>query len=267
MEKYRVKPGSDFKLSEYDPDDVGKYEDQKDEAVTELVNLRLKLAVLQEVLYAEHRQKILVVFQAMDTGGKDGTISHVFEGVNPQGIRVASFKVPTPIELDHDYLWRVHAQVPGKGELVIFNRSHYEDVLVVRVHKMITEEVCKDRYEQIRAFERILAETGTTILKFYLHIDKDEQKQRLEDRLKEPDKRWKFNPGDLEERKLWGDYMKAYEDAIRETSTDWAPWYVIPANHKWYAHRMVAEAIVDKLESLKMEYPKPAEDLSKYVIE
>jgi PPK2 family polyphosphate:nucleotide phosphotransferase len=223
--------------------------------------------VLQELLYAEHKHKLLVVLQARDAGGKDGTIRHVFEGVNPQGVKVAGFKVPTPIELDHDYLWRVHRRVPGKGEIVIFNRSHYEDVLVVRVHELVPPEVWGRRFAQINDFERLLAEEGTTILKFYLNIGPDEQKERLQARLDEPHKRWKFNPGDLKERKLWPDYTRAYEDVLSKTSTEWAPWTVVPANRKWYRNLVIATTIIETLEGLDMRYPEPAENLDQIVIE
>ena len=216
------------------------------------------------MLYAEGKHKVLIVIQAMDTGGKDGTIRAVFEGVNPQGVHVASFKVPSVQELAHDYLWRVHQKVPGKGELVIFNRSHFEDVLVVRVHGMIDEKEAKRRYAQINDFERMLAEQGTLILKFFLHISKDEQKERLLERIDTPAKQWKFNPGDIKERELWGDYMKAFQNAIAATSTSYAPWYVVPANRNWYRNLIVAGVIVDALKGLKMKYPTPTEDYSVY---
>jgi len=200
----------------------------------------------------------------MDTAGKDGTIRAVFEGVNPQGVKVSSFKVPTPTELAHDYLWRVHQVVPARGELVIFNRSQYEDVLVVAVHGTIDAAETRRRYSQICSFEKLLAEEGTTILKFFLHIDLETQCQRLLERIDTPEKQWKFNPGDLEERKLWSEYMSAYENALRATSTDYAPWYVVPANRNWYRNLVVASVIVDTLKSLNMAYPKPAEDLTPY---
>ena len=198
--KYRVEPGSRVELSKWDPNDKSAFSGDKDEGRERLLGLNDELEALQELLFAEHRHRVLIVLQAMDSGGKDGTIRHVFEGVNPQGVRVASFKQPTPEELNHDYLWRVHKQVPGSGEIVIFNRSHYEDVLVVRVHNLVPKAVWAKRYDQINAFERLLADEGTTILKFFLHIDLDEQKERLQARLDEPHKRWKFNPGDLKER-------------------------------------------------------------------
>jgi PPK2 family polyphosphate:nucleotide phosphotransferase len=219
------------------------------------------------MLYAEHKHKVLIVLQAMDSGGKDGTIRHVFDGVNPQGVKVASFKVPTKEELDHDYLWRVHEHTPGKGEIVIFNRSHYEDVLVVRVHDLVPRPVWRRRFKHIRDFERILADEGTTILKFFLHIDLEEQKERFQARLDTPHKRWKFRLGDLEERKLWDSYHKAYEDAITKTSTKWAPWYIIPANRKWYRNLVISRIIVETLEGLDMSYPESKEDLEGVVIE
>ena len=267
MEQYRVKPGSQVDLSQWDPNDKIAFAGDKKEGRKALLALNERLEELQELLYAEHKHKVLVVLQAMDTGGKDGTIRHVFEGVNPQGVKVASFKVPTPEELEHDYLWRVHKRVPGKGEIVIFNRSHYEDVLVVRVHSLVPPEVWGRRYTQINDFERMLAEEGTTILKFFLHISKDEQKERLQARLDEPHKRWKFSLGDLEERKLWPEYIKAYEVVLSKTSTEWAPWYIVPANRKWYRNLVVGTIMVQTLEGLKMCYPQPEEDLDGVVIE
>jgi len=267
MKQYLVKPGSKVDLSSWDPNDAGEFAGQKKQAKQQVAKLGQKLGELQEILYADHKRKVLVVFQGMDTAGKDGSIRRVFESVNPQGVRVAGFKVPTPEELDHDYLWRVHKQVPGAGEIVIFNRSHYEDVLVVRVHKLVPPAVWKKRYEQINAFERLLAESGTTILKYFLYIDLDEQKQRLEARRDDPTKQWKFNPGDLKERKLWPEYMKAYEQALERTSTDVAPWYVVPANRKWYRDLVVSTTLVEALEKLKLKYPKPAESFEGVVVE
>ena len=267
MKQYLVKPETKVNLSKHDPNDTDDFKGGKDAALAEFEKLNGKLEVLQELLFAEHKQKVLVILQAMDAGGKDGTISHVFEGVNPAGVRVASFKAPTAEELDHDFLWRVHKQVPGKGELVIFNRSHYEDVLVVRVHNYVPPEVWKKRFDQINEFERTLAENGTTILKFYLHIDLDEQKERLQARLDDPTKRWKFRLGDLEERKLWGNYMEAFEDVLSKTSTDYAPWYIVPANHKWYRDLVISSVLVDALEDLKMKYPESEENLDGVVVE
>lgn len=266
MERYLVKQGKNIRLTDFDPNDTGKYKGEKDDGLELLGELNLALENLQELLYAEHKHRVLIVLQGMDTSGKDGVISHVFEGVNPQGVRVASFKVPTPEELDHDYLWRVHKQTPGKGEMVIFNRSHYEDVLVVRVHNLVPEPVWRKRYDQIKNFEKQLAQEGTVILKFFLHIDKDEQKQRLQDRLNDPTKIWKFNPGDLKERELWDQYAAAYEDAINLTSTDEAPWYVVPANKKWYRNLVIASVLVDALKKLNMQSPQPDFDPATIVI-
>ena len=267
MNKYRVAPGDDINLSDWDPNDKSKFDGNKLTAQMRLEELNYELEALQELLYAEHKHNVLVVLQGMDTGGKDGTIRHVFEGVNPQGVKVASFKVPTREELDHDYLWRVHKQTPGKGEIVIFNRSHYEDVLVVRVHKLVPKKVWALRYAQINEFERLLYEEGTIILKFFLQIDLKEQKERLQARLDDPNKQWKFSLGDLEERKLWPEYTKAYEDVLNKTSSKWAPWYIVPANRKWYRNLVVASIMVDALKRLDMSYPQPEDDLSQVDIE
>jgi PPK2 family polyphosphate:nucleotide phosphotransferase len=267
LKNYLVEPGAQVKLSNRDPNDTGEFKGNKERAHAETDQLNRRLEELHELLYAEHKHKILVVLQAMDTGGKDGTIRHVFEGVNPQGARVANFKEPTAEELDHDYLWRIHKQVPAKGELVIFNRSHYEDVLVVRVHNLVPAEVWSKRFDQINAFEQMLVETGTTILKFYLHIDKAEQKERLQARLDNPNKHWKFRRGDLQERKLWPEYMQAYEDLLNKTSTPAAPWYVVPANHKWYRDLVISHILVDTLDGLKMKFPEPEENLDGIVID
>jgi PPK2 family polyphosphate:nucleotide phosphotransferase len=232
-----------------------------------LKELNDRLEELQELLYAEGKHKILIVLQAMDSGGKDGTIRHVFDGTNPQGVKVASFKKPTDEELARDYLWRVHHHAPGSGEITIFNRSHYEDVLVVRVHNLVPAEVWGRRYDHINAFEKLLADEGTTILKFYLHISKEEQKERLQARLDEPHKRWKFAKGDLAERALWDDYEEAFEAVLSTTSTEWAPWYVIPADRKWYRNLVISKILVETLEGLDMCYPDPEEDLEGIVIE
>ncbi len=267
MDRYRVIPESRVELSDYDPGDTAEFSGDKDEGKDRLDELNDQLEALQELLYAEHKHKLLIVLQGMDTSGKDGVIRHVFDGVNPQGVRVANFKVPTPQELDHDYLWRVHQQVPGRGEIVIFNRSHYEDVLVVRVHELVPKERWSRRYQQIKDFERLLVEEGTTILKFFLHIDQQEQKERLQARLDDPNKRWKFNVGDLKERKLWDEYRQAYEDVLSQTSLEVAPWYVVPSNRKWYRNLVIASVIVEALEKLNMSYPEPEDDLSSIKIE
>ncbi len=262
MDKYCVSPKEKVKLQKIDTEGNG----EKDEAVAKFLEINEKLEALQERLYAEGKHKILVVLQGMDTSGKDGTIRAVFDGVNPQGVRVAGFKVPTAEELAHDYLWRVHKQTPGKGEIVIFNRSHYEDVLVVRVHKLVPEEVWKKRFDQINDFEHLLAEEGTTILKFFLHISRKEQKERLLERLADPSKHWKFNPGDLEERAIWDQYEAAYEDVLERTSTEWAPWYIIPADKKWFRNLVIGKILLETLEKLDIQVPPamPADEVKQY---
>ena len=264
---YRVKPKQIIDLSEWDPDDKSGWDEGKKEAKEELLKINKELGSLQELLYAENKHKILIVLQAMDTGGKDGVIRAVFDGTNPSGVRVASFKQPTAQELAHDYLWRIHKQTPGNGEIVIFNRSHYEDVLVVRVHNLVSKDVWEKRYEHINNFEKLLIDEGTTIIKFFLHISKDEQKERLQERLDIPEKQWKFSSSDLKERKLWDEYTKAFEDVLEKTSTKSAPWYIIPANRNWYRNWLISSILVDELKSLKMKYPEPEEDLSKIEIE
>lgn len=264
MDRYRIKEGQKVSLKDFDPDDRSDWDRDKDSALAKMAELRMELDELQEILYAENRHKLLIVMQAMDTAGKDGTIRSVFEGTNPQGVKVSSFKVPSAYEAAHDYLWRIHSQVPAKGEVVVFNRSHYEDLLVVRVHNFVPEEVWKKRFDQINAFERMLVDEGTTILKFFLHIDLKTQKERLQERLDDPKKQWKLSASDLPERKLWPEYMRAYEDVLEKTSTDYAPWYVVPSNHNWYRNLVVASVIVKTLKDLNPQFPKPTEDLQKY---
>jgi PPK2 family polyphosphate:nucleotide phosphotransferase len=254
------------KLADIDTSSTCSFVGDKSTTAAILDEMSARLTTLQTVLYAEQKHKILIVLQAMDTGGKDGVIRKVFSGINPQGVRIASFKAPTPPELAHDYLWRVHNQVPAKGELVVFNRSHYEDVLITRVHGWIDDATAKRRFRQINNFEAMLVEEGTTILKFFLHISKDEQKQRLQDRLDDPAKTWKFNIGDLAERKKWDDYQRVYEDAINETSSPHAPWHIVPADRKWIRDLYVSSVLVKTLEDLEMVYPKPAEGLDKVKI-
>ena len=266
MKQLLVKPGTTVNLSEWDPNDTGKFKGGKKAGLAQVEALNNKLETLQELLYAQHKHKVLIILQAMDTGGKDGVIRRVFDGVNPSGVRVASFKAPTPEELAHDFLWRIRKQVPNEGEMVIFNRSQYEDVLVVRVHNLVPPEVWGARFDQINAFERELVENGTTILKFYLHIDIEEQKERLQARLDDPTKRWKFRLGDLEERKRWPEYMQAYEDVLSRTSTEVAPWHIVPANRKWFRDLVISSILVETLESLKMSYPAPEENLDGVVV-
>ena len=262
MKRYRVKPGCSLSLKQYDPNETGDYkknDDGKAAAKKETERLILKVSQLQDRLYANGKRALLIVLQGMDTSGKDGTIKHVMSAVNPQGCKVAIFKAPSKDELAHDFLWRVHHEVPAKGFIGIFNRSHYEDVLITRVHGWVSDKVAKRRINQIKEFEDLLAENGTVILKFFLHISKEEQKERLEERIQDPEKRWKWNSGDLEERKLWDQYMKAFEDVMSTTSTERAPWYIVPANRKWYRNLVVADRVVDALEGMKLKTP-PAPD-------
>lgn len=266
-DRYRIGAGEAARLGERDPADQTLFAGDKKAGKAALRELNKRLEELQELFYADNRHRLLVVLQATDTGGKDGTISSVFDGVNPLGVKVASFKKPTEAELAHDYLWRVHPHAPANGEIVIFNRSHYEDVLVVRVQNLVPEEQWRRRYEQIVEFERLLTEEGTTIIKFFLHISKEEQRERLQARLDDPHKQWKFSIGDLDERKRWDDYQAAYEEAISRTSTTAAPWYVIPANRKWYRNIVVATILIETLESLELRYPEPEGDLSGIVVE
>lgn len=261
---HRVDPGSKLRMKDFDPAATPLCGD-KAEGKERSLRLQERLGELQELLFAEHRHKVLIILQGMDTSGKDGTVRHVMNGVSPSGVRVVSFKKPTGEELDHDFLWRVHAHTPGSGEIAVFNRSHYEDVVVVRVHDLVKEKVWHKRYEQINAFERMLTAGGTLILKFFLNISGEEQRKRLQERIDDPKKHWKFQHGDIEERKLWDDYMDAYDDVLEKTSTKHAPWYVIPANAKWYRNLIIGNVIVEALESLKMEYPKI--DLTGEVVE
>jgi len=264
MHPYRIPENTIPNLADYNPDDVSLWQEGKKSAVKAFKTMRKELIELQQVLYAENKHKVLIVFQALDSGGKDGTIRAILKGVNPQGVKVASFKVPSDEEIAHDYLWRIHKQTPKNGQIAIFNRSHYEDVLVVRVHKLVADKVWKKRYEHIRQFEKILADEGITILKFFLHISREEQKERFLERIEIPEKQWKFNPRDIEERKLWTKYMDAYADALGKTSTPYAPWYVIPANRNWYRNYVIMSILIEKLKSLDMKYPKPVENIVNY---
>ena len=261
-EKFRVEPGEKLRLAGIDPGYKGHHETEE-AAKAETEHYRQKLAKLQHLLYAQQKHAVLIVLQAMDAGGKDGTVNHVFSAFNPQGARVVGFKQPTPPELAHDFLWRVHPQAPARGEIVIFNRSHYEDVLVPRVHKLIDRTTWTARYERIRAFETLLADNRTTILKFFLHISKDEQLARFAERLEDPTHNWKISESDYAEREYWNSYMEAFEEAFERTSARHAPWYVIPANHKWFRNLAVSQIVADTMEELGMAYPKPAVDLAK----
>jgi PPK2 family polyphosphate:nucleotide phosphotransferase len=260
-ERFRVDPGKKLNLAKIDPG-YKVHHETEEAAKEETEHYRRKLASLQSLLYAEKKRSVLIVLQAVDAGGKDGTVNHVFSALNPQGARVVGFKPPTPLELAHDFLWRVHPQVPAKGEITIFNRSHYEDVLVTRVHGLIDKATWMARYQCIRAFEALLANSGTTILKFLLHISKEEQLTRFADRLEDQRRNWKISESDYLERKHWESYREAYEEAIERTSTDHAPWYVVPANHKWFRNLAVSQIVADTMEELGMTYPKPTVNLT-----
>jgi len=262
---HRLTPGSSIELTELST--RGRdFCDDRDAAEEEFQSLREEFIALQPRLYAEGKQKLLIVLQAMDAGGKDSTIRKICQGVNPQGVEVSSFKKPSAEELAHDFLWRVHREVPGAGMVGIFNRSHYEDVLVVRVHDIVPKSVWQPRFELINQFEKYLTATGTTVLKFFLHISKGEQKERFQDRLDEPEKHWKFDVEDLEKRKSWDDYQNAFEDMLNECTTPHAPWYVIPADQKWYRNVAIMRVIVDTLKTMSPQYPE-SDDLSDIVID
>ena len=260
-EAFRVRPGRKLRLKKIDPAYMGHHEAEATAAV-EIEHYRQKMAKMQSLLYAEKKRSVLIVLQALDAGGKDGTVNHVLSVLNPQGARVVGFKQPSSEELAHDFLWRIHPQTPAKGDMAIFNRSHYEDVLVTRVHKLIDRSVWEDRYKRIRQFEEGLAANGTHILKFFLHISKEEQLARFALRLEDPRRNWKISESDYAERALWDDYTAAFEDAIAATTTKAAPWFVIPANHKWFRNLAVSQIIADTMEGLHMAYPEPKVDLA-----
>jgi PPK2 family polyphosphate:nucleotide phosphotransferase len=252
---FKVRPGERVRLDRIDPDDTSAIRGPKRAALAESRRLTERLEHLQELLYADHRCSVLIVLTAIDAGGKDGTIRHVFEGVNPQGVRTAHFGVPTAEESAHDFLWRIHPHTPGKGEIAIFNRSQYEDVLVPRVSKVLPKKAWKRLYRMINEFERTLVLEGTTVLKFFLHISEDEQKDRLRARLRDPTKHWKFSGADLPTRTLWPEYQRAFQEMLRKTSTPWAPWYVIPSNKKWFRDWAVSTVLVSTLESMDLKWP------------
>jgi PPK2 family polyphosphate:nucleotide phosphotransferase len=258
--KFAVEPGSKVRLRDVDPSYTGKHENE-DDAKDAIAKDRERLSDLQYRLYAENRRSLLVVLQALDAGGKDGTVRHVFGALNPQGATAHSFKVPTAQEAAHDFLWRAHAVTPARGQIAIFNRSYYEDVLVTRVHDLVSADVVTKRFDRIVEFEKNLAQAGTHILKFYLHISPGEQLRRFEQRLEDPRRQWKISESDYSERPFWDDYRKAYEDALEHTSTNRAPWYVIPADHKWFRNFAVARIVTDTLDELDPQYPPPSVDL------
>jgi PPK2 family polyphosphate:nucleotide phosphotransferase len=260
--RFVVAPHTRVKLRHRDPDDTAGFS-KGDRAHTRLEKNIARMGDLQYRLYAENRRALLIILHGMDASGKDGTVRHVMSGLNPQSCRVTSFKVPSSEEASHDFLWRIHKAMPGRGGMGIFNRSHYEDVLVVRVHDLVPKSVWSTRYDQINAFEKLMSQNGVTILKFFLHISKDEQKQRLDQRLDDPTKNWKISPADFKERKLWDDYVKAYEDVLSRCSSSESPWFVIPANKKWFRNLAVSQIIVETLERMNPKFPKPAVDLSK----
>jgi len=259
--RFYVNPDEKLRLSKLDPGYRGDHESEA-AAKQETEHYRVKLTHQQALLYAQRMHSVLVVLQALDAGGKDGTVSHVFSALNPQGTTVVGFKQPTAADLAHDFLWRVHPHAPGRGEVAIFNRSHYEDVLVTRVHKLIKKATWTARYKRIRQFEAGLADNGTTILKFFLHISEEEQLSRFAERLQDPTRNWKISETDYTERALWDDYIEAFEDAISATSTKEAPWYVIPSNHKWFRNLAVSQIMADTMESLSMAFPEPSVDLA-----
>jgi PPK2 family polyphosphate:nucleotide phosphotransferase len=265
ISQFTTPPGTPLDLGSRDPDDTGPFEKKKEARKVTKTSLK-RLDELQERFYADGRHALLVVLQAMDAAGKDGTIRHVMGAADPQGVQVTPFKVPSAEELDHDFLWRVHKAAPRKGLIGIFNRSHYEDVLVVRVKGLKPETVWSGYYDHINDFERLLADSGTTIIKLFLHISPEEQAERLLERRDRPDKQWKFSPGDLEDRKLWHDYQAAYEDALSRCNTAWAPWYVVPANRKWYRNLVVSEILGQTLDGLGLEYPRPVADIESFAI-
>lgn len=255
-----IAPGSKIRLAKIDPEDTHGVE--KSKAAHHLKSNLERLSVLQYLLYAEGKRALLVVLQGIDAGGKDGTIRHVMSGLNPQGVVVTPFKVPEGAEKRHDYLWRVHNAIPEQGSIGIFNRSHYEDVLVVRVHDLVPKPVWQKRYGQINDFERMLSENGVRIVKFLLYISKDEQAKRFRERIDDPSKNWKFSPADIKEREYWDQYIEAYQDMLEKCSTEWAPWYVIPANHKWFRNLAVSEIVRQTLESMDLKFPKPTAGLA-----
>ncbi len=259
-DRFRVEPGKVPDLAQIDPAYKAEHTDHA-AANAEIEHFAQRLRELQYVLYAEGSRSLLICLQAMDTGGKDGTIRHVLGYMNPQGCRVQAFKVPTPEEAAHDFLWRAHKAVPGRGEVVIFNRSHYEDVLVVRVHDLVPKTVWTARYDAINAFEKYLTDNGVHILKFFLHISREEQLERFKKRLEDPARQWKISESDYAERPRWDDYQRAYEDALGRCSTAWAPWFVVPAVHKWFRNLVVSRIVVEYLEGLGMQFPKPRVDL------
>jgi len=263
----KLPPGEKVDLAHTDASETSSWRSGRRKGEAALLSLREELDRLQELFYADARRGLLVILQGMDTSGKDGVIRHVFEGVNPQGVRVASFKKPTPEESAHDFLWRIHRSAPAKGEIVIFNRSHYEDVLIARVHQIVPQKVWSKRFDSINQFERELVEEGISILKFFLHISREEQRARLRDRIEDPTKRWKLNDADFQERMYWDEYQAAYEDLLHRTNTSWAPWYLLPSDHKWFRNLAVSTILVEQLRAMKLRYPRPTVAVSSLKLE
>ncbi len=267
VSRFRISQGKPVSLSSFDPNSKAGFEGGKAEGKAAMPDLRKELSDLQNRLWAESSQKLLLVLQAIDTGGKDGTIRNVFTGVNPQGVKIYSYGKPNETELAHDYLWRIHRNTPSNGVITVFNRSHYEDVLVVRVKNLVPETVWGKRYQHINDFERMLSDEGTTIVKVFLNISKEEQRQRLQARLDEPDKTWKFHKSDLDDRALWSDYQAAYEAMLSRTSTEHAPWYVVPANRKWYRNIVVSNILIQTLHEMNPQFPTPEQGLEGLIVQ
>ena len=266
MKAYKIAPNQNVDLSKISANDKDFFDGSKEEGIEYLLELNHRLKDLQSKFFAVNDKKMIVILQGMDTSGKDGTIRSVFHAVNPQGIKVEHFDVPSKIELAHDYLWRIHKKVPAKGEIAIFNRSHYEDCITVRVENLMPKDIWSKRFEHINSFEKMLADEGTIIVKIFLHIDIDEQRSRIQKRIDNPKKRWKFHPKDLESRYSWNDYVKAYNDAINKTNTKYAPWYIIPANAKWYRNIVVSKILINELEKLDLTLPIPDYDFDNIIV-
>lgn len=266
LEKYKVKPGSKVNLHKIDANEYKQYSGTKEIALEEMRSLNMRLDELQKTQHGEKSRKILIVFQGMDASGKDGAIRNVFHSVNPSGVYVAHFGAPSRMELSHDFLWRIHQKAPANGEMVIFNRSHYEDILIVRVQNLMPKKVWERRFHHIVDFERMLFDEGTHIYKFYLHISNEEQRRRLQERVNNPDKHWKIDPNDFKDREMWDKYIESYNDVLNRTSRQWAPWYIIPANKKWYRDLIISNILVKDLTKLKMKYPKPKMDYSGIIV-
>jgi PPK2 family polyphosphate:nucleotide phosphotransferase len=261
MKVFRIKPGSKIRLADVDPEGEPEIAGDKEEGLRELEVIRADISRLQRMLYAGREHRLLIILQGLDGSGKDGTVRSVFSGIDPHGLRVVPFKSPTPAELDHDFLWRIHREVPAKGEMVVFNRSHYEDLIAVSVKNLAPKSVWERRFEHIVNFERLLADEGTTLVKFFLHISRDEQRRRLQARLENPDKHWKFHPDDIADSKRWPEFTSAYEEVITRTGSDPAPWYIVPANRKWYRNIVIATIVRETLARLELKFPPPAWDL------